>query len=67
MNRNEIYYTRQKLDKCANEVAHLLEKQEYSNFLNYYLFKLNYYLIKHQTLQDVAKEDLTKVKKDATE
>lgn len=72
----QIRYTRQRLDKYGQEVAHLLEKHEYSNFLNYYIFKLIETLIEYQTLTQVGlgiehigyvkEEDTSKDKTDET-
>ena len=64
---NDIDYTRQKLEEYGKEVAHLLEKQEYSNFLNNYLFKLTTYLIRYQTLTQSEIENIkSNVKKENT-
>lgn len=72
----KLKHTRQRLDKYGQEVAHLLEKHEYSNFLNYYLFKLIESLIEYQTLTQVGlgtehkcyvkEEDTSKNKTDET-
>ena len=56
---NEIEYTKQKLQEYGKEVAHLLEKEEYSNFLNNYTFKLITYLIRYQTLTQAKLENET--------
>ena len=73
----QLKHTRQRLDKYGQEVAHLLEKHEYSNFLNYYLFKLIESLIEYQTLTQVGlgtehkcyvkEEDTSKNKTDETQ
>lgn len=73
----QLKHTRQRLDKYGQEVAHLLEKHEYSNFLNYYLFKLIESLIEYQTLTQVGlgtehkcyvkEEDTSKNKADETQ
>ena len=72
----KLKHTRQRLDKYGQEVAHLLEKHEYSNFLNHYLFKLIESLIEYQTLTQVGlgtedkgyvkEEDASKNKADET-
>lgn len=64
----QLKYTRQRLDRYGQEVAHLLEKHEYSNFLNYYLFKLIESLIEYRTLTQVGlgTEDKCYVKEEDT-
>lgn len=51
-----IYKTEKKLDYYGKEVGSLLNKKEYSNFLNIYLKLLYENLIKYQALTQVKLE-----------
>lgn len=53
---SNIDKTEQKLQYYGKGVASLLNKKEYSNFLNIYIKLLYEYLIKYQTLSQVKLE-----------
>lgn len=56
---NNIDKMEDKLQYYGEEVARLLNKKEYSNFLNIYIKSLYEYLIKYQTLNMVKAESET--------
>ena len=71
----KIKYEEEKVQYYGIEVAHLLLKKEYSNFLTIYVKNLYEHLIKYQTLSQLkiesdshhAKENIQKDKETQTQ